>query len=118
MTSTITAASRQLRKGNTLSEKKFWNAVKNRQLLNKKFYRQYPIKFEYDGMNRFFLADFYCHESKLVIEIDGGIHECQKEYDKLRTWIINQLGIKVIRFRNEQVMKSLPDVLKKVSKYL
>lgn len=71
-----------------------------------------------DGYKRFFIADFYCKEKKLVIEIDGGIHEKQREYDKYRTFIIEQLGMRVIRFTNdevrfetEKVIKELKDIL-------
>ncbi|MBL7129588.1 MAG: DUF559 domain-containing protein, partial [Ignavibacteria bacterium] len=66
--------------------------VINRKKCNNEFYRQYPIEFTYFNKTRYFIAYLYCHESKLVVEIDGGIHETQKDYDKLRTEIINQLG--------------------------
>ena len=51
-----------------------------------------------------FIADFYCNQINLVVEIDGGIHEQQKDYDKLRTEIINLYGIKVIRFTNDEII--------------
>ena len=57
------------------------------------------------------MADFYCHEKKLVLEIDGKIHLGQKDYDELRTHIINALGIKVIRFRNEEIEENFEEVL-------
>lgn len=107
-----------LRKRLTPSEQLFWNAIRNRQLKGRKFLRQFAIPFEIDGQKRFFIADFYCAEQKLVIEIDGAIHETQKEYDTFRTEIINKLGINVIRFRNEVIEQNLPEVLEKVEKYL
>lgn len=64
-----------------------------------------------NGKETFFIADFFCFEDKIVVEIDGGIHEKQKDYDLLRTRIINMRGIKVVRFKNEQIMKSLDSVL-------
>jgi len=67
-----------------------------------------------DGQIRFFIADFYCHEAKLVIEIDGGIHETQKEYDEMREQIIKLLGYKVIRFSNEVVLMQINSVIKKL----
>jgi very-short-patch-repair endonuclease len=94
---------RQLRKNQTESEATVWSLVRNRQINGRKFFRQYPIQFEYNNEKRFFVADFYCAEIKLVLEIDGKIHEQQREYDEMRTYIINQLGIKVIRFSNEEV---------------
>lgn len=114
MTSHITQTVRDLRKRQTPAEAKLWQALRNRKLCGKKFLRQQPIIFELDGNRRFFVADFYCHEAKLVIEVDGGIHETQKEYDKLRTHIINTLGIRVIRFKNEEVIHSLKDTLAKI----
>jgi very-short-patch-repair endonuclease len=103
----IILTARYLRKNSTKAENIFWQAVRNRKINSKKFYRQYPISFEYYGQQRHFIADFYCHECKLVVEIDGGIHEKQKDYDKLRTEIINKLGMKVIRFKNEDVENDL-----------
>jgi len=79
--SNITQVVRELRKEETLAEKKFWSFVRNRQINGMKFRRQYPISFEWDDQIKHFIADFYCHEFKLVIEIDGGIHEQQKNYD-------------------------------------
>ena len=66
---------RDLRKNQTLSEVKIWKAVRNRKLKGKKFLRQHPIRFNMDGRKRFFIADFYCHEKNLVVEIDGKIHQ-------------------------------------------
>ena len=97
----IKATVRQLRKDQTESEEIIWDALRNRKWKGYKFFRQHPIVFDYHGKKRFFVADFYLAELKLVIEIDGKIHENQKEYDAYRTFIINILGIRVIRFTNE-----------------
>jgi len=102
---------RELRKNSTPAEKIFWEAVRNRKFLNKKFYRQHPLFFDYNGKETFFIADFFCYEEKTVIEIDGGYHERQKDYDELRTNIINMLGIKVIRFKNEEVVNDMSSIL-------
>ena len=93
----------------------FWQVnftIRNRKISNHKFYSQYPIEFTYYNKTRYFIADFYCNESKLVVEIDGGIHETKKNYDKLRTEIINQLGMKVIRFSNKEVIGVVSKVIK------
>ena len=90
-------------------------ATPRRQLAGLKFDRRYPLIVEYFGQKRFFIADFYCHELKLVIEVDGGIHETQKQYDTLRTEIINQLKIKVIRFTNNDILTSLKLVLQSIA---
>ena len=99
----IKTTARNLRKSQTPSEALLWNLLRDRRLAGKKFLRQHPIRFGYYGEMRFFIADFYCAEEKLVVELDGPIHELQQDYDLLRTWIINQLGIKVIRFKNVEL---------------
>lgn len=108
---------RELRKKATPAEKEFWDIVRNKKLMNKKFYRQYPIFFDYIGKETFFIADFYCFEEKLVIEIDGGYHERQKEYDNKRSHLINQLGIEVLRFKNEEVFSDMETILSKIKTY-
>ena len=70
------------------------------------------------GKETFYVADFYCHEEKLVIEIDGGYHERMKEHDELRTHSINLLGITVIRFSNEEVIHNIELVLSKIINHL
>jgi very-short-patch-repair endonuclease len=102
---------RDLRKRSTRSEQLFWSEVRNRNILGKKFLRQYPIFFEYLNQKRFFIADFYCHEGRLVIEIDGKNHDYQEERDELRSYIINNLGIEVIRFRNREIENDIERVL-------
>ena len=83
-----TAISRDLRKNMTIAEKLFWNKVRNKQFFGYKFHRQYPIFYEYYSKEKFFIADFYCHILKIVVEIGGGIHLNQKEYDKNRSEIL------------------------------
>lgn len=86
-----------LRKPLTPAEELFWQMVRNRNLLGLKFRRQHPI-----GP---FIADFYCHDLKLVIEIDGDVHELEnvKQYDKEREDHIKELGLRVLRFKNDDV---------------
>jgi len=108
--------SRELRKKQTIAEGIFWEAVRNRRFLGLKFYRQHPLFFDYLGKETFFIADFFCHERNLVVEIDGKIHDYREDHDQLRTFIINMMGIKVVRFRNEEIENDLGDVLKKLKK--
>ena len=117
MTGIIRTAARDLRKNQTKSEKILWNILRSRKLLGWKFLRQHSICFEYQGWNRFFLADFYCHEAKLVIELDGKIHERQVEYDEYRTFLINQLGFRVERIKNEE-LKDIKTVIAKIKTFL
>jgi very-short-patch-repair endonuclease len=105
---------RELRKRSTRSELLFWQKVRNRKVLGKKFLRQYPIFFMYMDKKTFFIADFYCHENRLVVEIDGKNHDYQREYDELRTYIINNLDIEVVRFRNEEIERNISGVLERL----
>jgi very-short-patch-repair endonuclease len=111
-------ACRELRKRSTQSEKLFWQAVRNRQVLGKKFLRQFPIFFEYMDKKTFFIADFYCHANRLVVEIDGKSHDYQEEYDELRTYIINNLDIEVVRFKNEEIERGMSDVVERLRQVL
>jgi very-short-patch-repair endonuclease len=70
----IKQATRNLRKSQTTAEQTFWEIIRNRKILGKKFLRQYPIIYKWRGKQKFFVADFYCHENRLIIELDGGIH--------------------------------------------
>ncbi len=116
----IKQIARKLRRKQTASEALFWKTVRNRSFSGKKFLRQHPLVYEMNGRKRFFVADFYCREAKLVIEIDGGIHKRkdQKAYDKAREDIIECMGLKVLRFNNERVKKDLEGVLERVREEL
>jgi very-short-patch-repair endonuclease len=109
---------RDLRKRQTAAEKTLWRELRRRELLGKKFLRQHPIFLDYQGREAFFIADFYCHECRLVIEVDGKIHDYQKEYDGLRTHIINALGIKVVRFKNEDIERNVHEMLRRLRSLL
>ena len=109
---------RELRKRNTVAEDAFWQMIRNRRFLDLKFKRQFPIEFDYEDRKRFFIADFYCHEKKLVVEIDGGIHESQKEYDELRDEIMNIMGLKIIRFSNLKILNNLEKVKNSLTLFL
>lgn len=99
---------RRLRRNQTETEKMFWNEVRNRKINNLKFLRQHPFIY---GNNKngiyYFIADFYCAEKKIVIELDGGFHNQQKEYDVDRDTILQQMNLKVVRFKNDEVDKAL-----------
>ena len=103
---------RELRLTTTKAEQKLWPLLRNRQLLGKKFRRQHAI-----GK---YVADFYCHECKLVIELDGSFHNTPeaKRYDEKRTMVLNELGITVLRFWNKEIMEDIEKVLKKIADHL
>ena len=93
---------RNLRENMTNAEHILWDRVRNNQLLGFRFKAQHPVA----G----FIADFYCHKAKLVIEADGLIHQTQKEYDMDRDKVFNDLGLTVIRFSNEEIENN-PDLV-------
>jgi very-short-patch-repair endonuclease len=101
---------RENRQKQTVAETLLWENLRNRQLKGFKFRRQHPI-----GK---FIADFYCHECNLVIEIDGRYHLQieQADYDEGRTYELMVEGLRVIRFRNEEVRMKLDWVLDEISK--
>ncbi len=111
----MTQLARQLRKNQTKAERLLWNEVRGRKLGGFKFLRQHPIVHSfYKNHARFFIPDFYCHEKRLVVEVDGGIHEQQKEYDADREAIIRSLLLKVIRFENDRVLKEIEEVKREI----
>ncbi len=103
---------RFLKKVQTEAESFLWQRLRNRKLNGFKFRRQHPIDK--------YIADFYCHETKLIIEVDGEIHlnNDQIVYDKIRTEELESLGLRVIRFTNRQVLDKIDHVLQEISKNL
>lgn len=115
----ITELARELRKKPTPAEKKLWQEVRKRQLNNCKFLRQYPIIYseKQRGKFNFFIADFYCAEKNLVIELDGRIHRYQKYYDQQRDLILKKKDLKVLRFENHE-LDNIEKVKEEILKHL
>ncbi len=101
-----------LRHSMTEAEKLLWAALKNRKLDGLKFRRQHPL--------HLYIADFYCHEKRLIIEVDGGIHNKSeiREHDENRTAEFDRLGITVIRFTNEQITQTIDKVLEEINSHI
>jgi very-short-patch-repair endonuclease len=96
---------RQLRRTQTPQEEQLWERLRNRKFEGHKFLRQHPIVFggtEYRP--EFFIPDFYCAEKKLVIEVDGRIHDFQVLYDRDRDDIMTELGLRVLRIQNDELI--------------
>jgi very-short-patch-repair endonuclease len=108
----IFANAQKLREDATEAEKFLWLALRENQLEGYKFRRQHPL-----GI---YIADFYCHKLKLVIEIDGGYHKTKEQMilDEERTATIEFQGVRVIRFTNEEVLLNLDEVLKKIKVFV
>ncbi|NJM30874.1 MAG: endonuclease domain-containing protein [Rhizobiales bacterium] len=96
---------RDLRRNETIAEKRLWEQLRNRQLEGFKFVRQTPL-----GP---YIADFVCREKKLIVEVDGATHSTEAELarDAARTSQLNALGYEVIRFDNDEVLNGLDQVL-------
>jgi very-short-patch-repair endonuclease len=94
----------------TPAEVHLWKYLRNRQVFGYKFRRQHSIDK--------FIADFYCIEAHLAIEVDGPIHEYTDEEDAIREEFLKSLGIKVLRFANEKVLTSPELVIDQISAFL
>lgn len=114
----ITDLARELRRSQTRSEKIFWSMVRGRSFDGLKFQRQKPIVYEqFNNIRYFYIADFYCAEHRLIIEIDGKMHNHLQEYDRARSAVLCRLGYQIIGIRNEEL--SNPDqVLQKIREYI
>lgn len=99
----VKGAARQIRKEPTSSESLLWSALRNRRLASRKFRRQHPV-------GRFVL-DFYCHKERLAVEVDGPIHEMQRQADSERQQILESMGIRFLRLPAARVEGDLPAAL-------
>ncbi len=96
----------------TEAEEKLWQSLRNRKLVNLKFRRQHPF-----GK---YVLDFYCHEVKLCVEADGSIHNEKDiaEYDQHRPKVLNESGITVLRFTNQEIIESITSVIIKIEDFV
>ena len=97
---------RELRRNQTTAEKKLWNYLRRKQVMNIRFCRQFGIGY--------YIADFYAPAIKLAIELDGRQHETEEgiEYDAERDDFFNSLNITVLRFKNDEVLGNVENVVK------
>jgi very-short-patch-repair endonuclease len=104
----ILKMARENRNDMTSAERKLWKLLRGGRIMKMKFRRQHPVSK--------FIADFYCHQAKLIIEIDGGYHDepDQAEKDQGRQQALEALGLMVIRFRNEEIELDAEGVVEKI----
>jgi very-short-patch-repair endonuclease len=109
---------RELRRSMTDSEILLWRELRNRRLSGYKFLRQHPIIYRsnYKGI-RYFIADFYCDMKKVVIELDGPIHEENADYDKFRDEEMINQGLKILRIKNQELL-DMKRTLQKIEIFL
>jgi very-short-patch-repair endonuclease len=99
---------KKLRNEMTEAEIKLWEFLSNNKVMGLRFKAQHPIYM--------FIVDFYCHSLRLVIEVDGSIHNLPEktEYDENRTYELNRFNLKVIRFPNEQIINDFTNIKKEI----
>jgi very-short-patch-repair endonuclease len=97
---------KELRQNMTPEEMLLWRALRTNKLAGWHFRRQQVI----DG----FIVDFYCHAASLIIEVDGGIHDMQKEQDAVRDAHFVSRGFRILRVTNEEVIHDIDGVLRRI----
>ncbi len=106
----VKGAARQMHKEPTRSESLLWSALRNRRLASRKFRRQHPV-------GRFIL-DFYCQEERLAVEVDGPVHETQRQADGERQQILESMGIRFLRLSAALIESDLPAALAAIEEAL
>jgi very-short-patch-repair endonuclease len=101
---------RQMRHEPTPAENALWAKLRNRRLNDSKFRRQHAVYR--------FIVDFYCAEARLIIEVDGDIHDYTQAEDAIRQEFLESLGLLVIRFTNDEVFHQIDGVLDVIAEYL
>ncbi len=100
------ATARRLRRNSTDAERALWRQLRDRRFQGYKFRRQIPFPP--------YVVDFLCDDAKLVIEVDGGQHDWNRAKDEIRTRFIEQLGFRVIRYWNNEVLSNMDGVLQQI----
>jgi very-short-patch-repair endonuclease len=103
---------RQLRNDSTKSEIRLWQHLKGKQMMGYDFHRQKPL-LEY-------IADFYCYELELVIELDGYTHQFEEVIarDEVKQRVLEEIGLTVMRFADIEVMHDINNVLRTIENYI
>ncbi len=109
---------RDLRRRMTKAESIFWEAVKNRRFLGKRFLGQHPFFNESSGSFWFYIGDFYCPEDRIVVELDGSSHDGLEDDDKERSDIVGANKLRVVRFRNKGVEDDCVKVLQQLKRFM
>jgi very-short-patch-repair endonuclease len=100
---------KELRRNMTLAEKMLWEELRANKL---------GVHFRRQQVIAGFIVDFYCHTSALVVEVDGDIHDLQQEEDRRREKALHELGLTIVRFRNDEILKNLSVVMGRIRKLI
>src|SRR5512147_802991 len=92
---------KELRREMTPAEKLLWQEVRAKKL---------GVRFRRQQVIAGFIVDFYCHKAALVVEVDGDIHDLQKEEDERREKVLSEMGLRIVRFGNDDVVRELSRV--------
>ena len=106
---------RELRNNDTPAERILWRQIRSKNLDGLRFLRQKVIRYkDPSGKESFFIVDFLCPECKLVIELDGAIHQHQFDHDRSREEVLKAKGLTVLRFNNEEILNDLASAIAKI----
>ena len=100
---------KELRRDMITAEKILWQELRGNKL---------GVHFRRQQVIAGFIVDFYCHKAALVVEVDGDIHDLQKEEDAKREKVLLEMGLRVVRFKNDEVMKELSMVVGKIKEFV
>lgn len=98
---------KELRRDMTPAEKILWQELRGNKL---------GVHFRRQQVIAGFIVDFYCHKASLVIEVDGDIHDLQQEEDARREKVLSEMGLRIVRFENDEVVKNLSAMVGKIRK--
>lgn len=99
---------KELRREMTPAEKILWEELRANKL---------GVHFRRQQVIQGFIVDFYCHKAGLVIEVDGDVHDLQKGEDERREKVLHQMGLQIIRFRNNDVLKNPSMIVERIREY-
>ena len=100
----------ELRRNMTEAEEKLWQKLKDRNIFEARWKRQHPIDI--------FIADFYCHRYKIIVEVDGEIHMDSDvaQRDDGRTYELENMGITILRFTNKEIFENIEAVTEAIKR--
>jgi leucyl-tRNA synthetase len=107
-----------LRRNQTSAERQLWEVIRKRKVSGYKFIRQHPIIYEsINGESFYFIPDFYCAAKKVIIELDGKIHDYQKDRDQHRDEILKAMKLNILHIRNDELV-DMKKVISKIENFL
>jgi very-short-patch-repair endonuclease len=98
-----------LRREITPAEKILWQELRGNKL---------GVHFRRQQVIAGFIVDFYCHKAALVVEVDGDVHDLQKEEDARREKVLLEMRLRVVRFKNDEVVRDLSEVISKIKELI